>query len=158
MTMKTCEDYTSDWDVHSWMYAIHCSMLDVLNRTLVWIGVAAIHLDYSSVDLAARPRYLKRGEENSKYVLTINSVSPFKLNEMLLQKDKACQSVCLIGSMNFGIMSYLGAGILYALIIVFFYKPMLLKFQIFPRGINFIFFSLKMKFNFWTFLLRRGRR
>ena len=39
------------WDVTSWMYAAHVGCTDV-DPSTVWIGVAAIHLDYSSVDVA----------------------------------------------------------------------------------------------------------
>lgn len=49
--MKTHEDCIVG------MYTPGCtqyqySMLDVLMRTLVWIDVAAIHLDYSRADVA----------------------------------------------------------------------------------------------------------
>lgn len=48
MAMKTHEDCIVG------MYPPGCThpMLDVLMLTIVWIGVAAVHLDYSSVDVA----------------------------------------------------------------------------------------------------------
>lgn len=53
------------WDVPSWMYAIRYPMLDVLMWTLVWIGIAAIHLDYSSVDVAVWGLSICGGEKSA---------------------------------------------------------------------------------------------
>ena len=71
MAMKTQEDRIVG------MYPPGCTqyryaMLDVLMWALVWIGVAAIHLDYSRVDLAAwgvskeksTPSMLQRTEDD----------------------------------------------------------------------------------------------
>lgn len=103
--MKTHEDRIVG------MYTPGCTrylypMLDVLMWTLVWIGVAAIHLDYLKVDVAV----WGLSEKSTPKYFTENWRQFFsKELELLLQKNEAFPYKHLMRSMDLGIMSCLSA-------------------------------------------------
>lgn len=93
------------------MYTPGCTryrypMLDVLMWTLVWIGVAAIHLDYLKVDVAV----WGLNEKSTPKCFTENWRQFFSKDlELLLQKMKLSHTIHLMRSMDLGIMSCLSA-------------------------------------------------
>lgn len=105
MAMKTHEDRIVG------MYPPGCTryrypMLDVLTRTLVWIGVAAMRLDYSRVDVAVW------GVSEEKSALSMSQGAEdnfFRVTWNITTKVEAFPYVRLMRSMDCGIMSFLWA-------------------------------------------------
>lgn len=136
------------WDVPSWMYAIWYAMLDVLMWTLVWIGVAAIHLDYSSVDVAVWGLSIC-GEEKS----TPSSYRELKTHFFKViwnVKDEDYLYIHRIGSMDCGIISYPRSGILCAVMIV---SESTSMYAVKLLDINQWNTFFPIKLNFWNILL-----